>query len=98
MPYIKEHTGPKPGCEVRYFPKRVKFVPSSSLQLEVKGNKYKVVCDDFTTIGSSKNSFLDRTECLGKDCLRCKGTGIRWCNLAGASFPVALVIMDRRNT
>ncbi len=92
----RRQPGPKPGCEVRFFPKRIKFDPPNKLQLEIKGNKYKVVCDDFETMGSSKNSFLDRSPCTGHNCLRCKGTGFRWGNLAGASFPCALVIMDRR--
>ena len=65
--------------------------------LELKGNKYKVQCGDFETMGSSKNSFLDRSACKGLGCLRCKGVGYRWANLAGASFPCALVILDRRN-
>jgi len=88
-------SGSKPGCEVRFFPKRIKFDPPQSMNLEIIGNKYKVVCDDFE-MGSSRNSFLDKSPCMGGGCLRCKGTGWRMANRAGASFPCALVIMDRR--
>lgn len=90
------YNGPKPGCDVRFFPKRIKFDPPASLNLTVVGNKYKIGCDDFDSIGSSKNSFLDKSPCTKDTCLRCKGTGFRWANLAGASFPCALVIFDRR--
>lgn len=96
--YITSHNynGPKPGCTVRFFSTRIKFEPPNKLNLKVVGNKYKIKCDDFNSIGSSKNSFLDRSPCTGQNCLRCKGAGFRWANLAGASFPCAIVIMDRR--
>lgn len=99
------YNGPKPGCEVRFFPKRIQFDPPQ--QLIDSGEVWKV-----------KNKWAQRCIiCLGhghffvtpydedKDviiggsysqkCKSCKGKG--YIVLSGPTFPSALIIMDRRN-
>lgn len=84
---------PKDGCKVRFFPKRIKFEDPNIKRF---GNGYKVLCNDLTGVSIRNTYMRNRIPCIGKNCKRCKGTGYRYKNKAGASFPTCLVIMDRR--
>lgn len=99
-----KYSDPKPGCEVRFFPKRIQFDPPQELidSGEVWREKGKWVrkCDsmkgctgwflkDGTVI---QNSILN----YHGNCKKCKGKGYK--PLSGPSFACALLIFDRRNT
>lgn len=75
---------PKPGCEVRFFPKRIKFDPPKGLDLK---------CDCWAGLKLINEGALDGTTRY-IDCPKCKGKGIK--QLSGPTFPCALIIMDRR--
>ena len=86
------YNGPKPGCEVRFFPKRIQFDPPQ--QLINSGGVWKI-----------GNKWVQKCEeCLGRQfyishnhgfaCPICKGKGYK--ELSGPTFPSALIIMDRR--
>ena len=83
---IKEEIGPKPGCEVRFFSKRIQFDPPVELvesgEVWKDGSKWVQRCDCFEP---------PEQPC----CSHCKEKGYK--PLSGPSFPCALVIMDRRD-
>tara|TARA_R110000868_G_scaffold395_1_gene3251 strand:+ start:35278 stop:35961 length:684 start_codon:yes stop_codon:yes gene_type:complete len=74
--------GPKPGCEVIYFPKRIKFDPPQ--QLIASGDVVKY-----------KNKWLQKCTCftLPNWCGKCNHQ--RWKQLSGPAFPSCLLIFDR---
>lgn len=94
-----EERGPKLGCEVRFFPKRIQFDPPQQLidsgevwYLEsdcrrgyTKG-KWVWKCDNIITDPGYRGHH--------RDCAKCKGKG--YTGLSGPSFSCALVIMNRR--
>jgi phage N-6-adenine-methyltransferase len=90
-PYCKDtmrYSGPtKPGCEVRFFPKRIQFDPPRQLiddgSVWKVGNKWVKKCDTF-------GCMVDE----GYRCHTCKGKGYIF--LSGPTFPSALLIFDRR--
>ena len=92
----------KPGASVRFFPKRIKFDPPQ--QLIDSGDVYKICnkwakkCD--LCNGSKKRIYGEYSEQKGgeyylENCYHCKGKGYK--ELSGPTFPIALIIMDRRN-
>lgn len=93
--------GPKPGCEVRFFPKRIKFDPPQQLidsgEVWKVGNKWVQKCKECLGDGNTLGSQDQHRDDLKKSfkCLTCKGKGYK--PLSGPTFPCALVIMDRRN-
>lgn len=105
---IKIKPGPKSGCEVRFFPTRIKFDPPQ--QLIDSGEVY----DLFTPrhLGATAPTFKPKwvQKCnnhslsdimkISEDeshalCANCKGKGYK--ELTGPTFSSALIIMDRRN-
>lgn len=77
-----KYNGPKPGCEVLFFPKRIKFDPPQ--QLIDSGEMYKV-----------NNKWVQKCKtCEGGQCMDCKGKG--YTELSGPTFSSALLIFDRR--
>ncbi len=98
--------GPKFGCEVRFFPKRIKFDPSQ--QLIDKGEVWKVTdkwvqkCENCLGDGqyTEWNYLINKPKEMKlkdaeRNCIKCKGKG--YLELSGPTFPSCLVIMDRRN-
>jgi len=93
--------GPKPGCEVRFFPKRIQFGPPQ--QLIDSGEAWKLknkwvqncnCCDNGTVI--LKDVYVESLfyETYKTNCKKCKGKGYK--ALSGPTFPCALLIFDRR--
>ncbi len=86
----KLRNGPKPGCEVRFFPKRIKFDPPQQLidtgKVWKLGNKWYQICKDCTP----NKYYWGKL----KLCPLCKGKGYK--ELPGPTFSSALIIMDRR--
>lgn len=103
--YVKtdKYSGPKDGCEVIFFPKRIKFTPPRELiesgEVWRIGNKWVKqchYCPDDGTIGFSHGGGEVIEHLCG--CHYDENTGHRWINpLSGPTFPSCLVIMDRRN-
>jgi len=83
--FLKEDRGPKPGCEVRFFPKRIKFDPPEGLNLD---------CECVEKLHKDFSLRLRVYE-QGLKCTKCKGAGKKV--FSGPTFPCALVIMDRRS-
>lgn len=82
-----DNNGPKPGCTVRFFPKRIKFIPPPEAY-----NKKCVMCD-----GEGSYIPYDKTEL--EECYFCGGKRIYYDKLQGRNgptFPCALIIFDRR--
>lgn len=90
-------SGPKPGCEVRFFPKRVKFDPPKELidsgDVWKVGNKWVKKCCSVKVYGLEKTNSAENF--IRAICQKCKGKGYK--EFSGPTFPVCLVIMDRRN-
>lgn len=86
----KIYSGPKPGCEVRFLPKRVQFDPPQQLidsgEVWKVGNKWAKECEH--CIGTKTINWP------AIQCTTCKGKG--YIELSGPTFSSALVIMDRR--
>jgi phage N-6-adenine-methyltransferase len=87
--------GPKPGCEVRFFPKRIKFDPPA-------GNPIMEPCFYCRGLGQVEKIFHGYN--LGhyttgeiEQCGICDGAKELKKSLSGPTFPSALIIMDRRN-
>lgn len=78
------YNGPKPGCTVRFFPKRIKFdAPEGA------------ICDGWGCHGDGvAGHTLEGGEIVEHTCHKCKGTGEK--KQSGPTFASALVIMDRR--
>jgi hypothetical protein len=97
------YRGPKPGCEVIFFPKRIQFDPAAdpvaSGNIWKVGNKWVQKCRDCYLCLPGKvmlNSELLKPSCDRQyiNCSLCKGKGYK--ELSGPSFSSALIIMDRR--
>lgn len=88
--YFPKYNGPKPGCEVRFFPKRIQFDPPQQLidngEVWKVGNKWAKECEH--CIGTKTINWP------AIQCTTCKGKG--YIELSGPTFSSALVIMDRR--
>lgn len=92
----------RPGADIKYFPKRIKFDPPP--QLIDNGSVYKIhnrwvqKCKNCTGSGSyefrSPYSALLDEHCI--ECAKCKGKG--YTELSGPSFASCLIIMDRRRS
>lgn len=93
----KRIAGPKPGCEVRYFPKRIQFDPPKELidsgEVWKERNKWVQKCECVERLHKDFSLRLRVYE-QGLKCTTCKGKGYK--PLSGPTFPSALVIMDRR--
>lgn len=74
--------GPKPGCEVRFPPKRVKFDPPQSM----------VDSGEVWKVGKKWVRKCSKVVCV-VNCSECRGKGYK--ELSGPTFPSALIIMDR---
>lgn len=96
---LLEKIGEKPGCEVIFFPKRIKFDPPVELvnsgEAWKEGNSWVKGCPHCDN-GRMYSRFHTGTflDC-DYDCLDCKGRG--YTKLNGPSFASCLIIMDRRN-
>lgn len=78
------YSEPKPGCEIRFFPKRIQFDPP--IELVNSGEVWKV-----------KGKWVQKCSkmvCI-VGCIECGGKGYK--TLSGPTFSSALIIMDRRN-
>lgn len=91
------YNGPKPGCDVKLLPKRIKFNPPQQFidsgEVWKVGTKWRQICreGDF-----HKNS--THFKYIGDNvviCDRCKGKGFTV--LSGPTFPSSLIIMNRGN-
>lgn len=92
--YDNKSRGSKPGCKVRFFPKRIQFDPP--MELVTSGGVWKL-----------KNKWVQKCEnCIegtvpsegwgsGHFCHSCKGKSYK--PLSGPNFSCALIIMDRRS-
>lgn len=87
------YNGPKPGCEVRFFPKRIDFDPPLALKAWKEDKSWKCECDSLLLLTNQVK--YRRLPCT-KDasCQRCKGKLV--CKVPGPNFGCALVIFDRR--
>lgn len=74
--------GPMIGCEVIFFPKRIKFDPPLDMDLNCER------CG-----GTGNYTFSNGVKSTG--CYLCNNTGKK--KFSGPTFPCALIIMDRRN-
>lgn len=81
-----DRRGPKPGCQVLFFPKRIQFDPPQELidVWKVK-NKWVRECELINVEYHNNEKYM---------CGQCKGKGYK--PLAGPTFPCALLIFDRR--
>lgn len=97
--YIEYYTGSKPGCDYKFFPKRIKFDPPQQLinsgEVWKVGKKWVQKCTE-CWFESPKGVFCRDGSCTGYPipCKNCKGKGYK--ELSGPTFPSALIIMDRR--
>lgn len=89
---LDKEAGPKPGCEVRFFPKRIQFDPPQ--QLIDSGEVWKVSNRWVKSCIKCKGSGWLREHDTYFDC-SCDGKG--YIVLSGPTFSSALIIMDRRN-
>lgn len=91
------YRGIKPGCEVRFLPKRVKFDPPQEVidsgEVWEVGNKWVQKCHSCRGHGNNRNPFANFGD--SNDCYNCKGKG--YTKLSGPSFPSCIVIFNRRN-
>ena len=82
------YRGPKPGCQVRFVPKRIQFDPPQQLidsgEVWKEGRKWVQKCNH-------KGSEIDN---IPIPCVKCKRKGYK--ELSGPTFPSALLIFDRR--
>lgn len=87
------YNGPKPGCGVRFFPKRIKFDPPIELiesgKVKKKGKKWVWRC----TLCVGTGFIIVDNDMTDKKCKNCKHNK----EITGPTFPSALIIMDRRN-
>lgn len=93
----KIYNGPKAGCEVRFFPKRIKFDPPQEL-IDI-GEVWKVRSKWVKQCGNcqGKGDYIlnkDINERKYTMCDRCKGKGYK--ELSGPTLSSALLIFDRR--
>ena len=93
-------TGPKPGCEVRFFPKRIKFDPPQQLinsgEVWKVGTKWVQKCAQCNAKGvyDYKCPYSALLDEYNVHCGKCKGKGYK--ELSGPTFSSALLIFDRR--
>lgn len=93
--YASYH-GPKPGCGVRFFPKRIKFDPPH--QLIESGEIWKFNDAWVERCKKCSEGWIHKVPHVINSsiiCSNCKGKGYK--KLSGPTFPSALIIMDRRN-
>lgn len=92
------YNGPKLGCEVRFFPKRIKFDPPQQLidsgEVSKKDNRWVNVCRGCMCEYAPGKWHNSLNLVYGRPCSLCKGKGYK--ELSGSTFPCALIIMDRR--
>lgn len=94
---VLQHIGPKSGCEVIFFPKRIKFDPPQQLietgEVWRVGKKWAKRCENGHII-KNKTLYLHYEGDHLEVCTVCRGKGYR--ELSGPTFPSALLIFDRR--
>ena len=99
----KVYNGPKPGCTVRFFPKRIKFDPPQQLidngTVWKEGSKWVEKCSCCVVSQAAEQFVLRFEEAIElpydrSKCLHCKGKGYKV--LSGPTFASALLIFDRR--
>lgn len=86
-----KYNGPKPGCQVFFLPKRVKFDPPQELinsgEVWKEGKNWAKMC--------SVCNGNDIEDPICYDCVKCNGKG--HIKLSGPSFPSAVLVFDRRH-
>lgn len=85
-----KYCGPKLGCDIRFFPKRIQFDPPQQLidsgEVWKVGSKWVQKCH--YCAGFGEMCHISQTTCFD-----CKGKG--YTALSGPTFSSALIIMDR---
>jgi hypothetical protein len=89
-----EESGPNPGCDYIFFPKRIKFDPPQELidrgEVWKEKNTWVIKCGSKAMCGHRVNV----KPCGLAQCRDCKGKGYK--ELSGPTFSSALLIFDRR--
>ncbi len=103
---LHNYNGPRPGCEVRFFPKRIKFDPPQ--ELLDSGEVFKITTTYLKTNKSSTKWVHRCGHCfinwnlhkeVNQRTVHCETCGGKeYIPLSGPTFPSALVVMDRRDT
>ena len=94
---FNNYNGPKPGCEVRFYEKRIQFDPPQQLidsgEVWKLGNKWRQGCyiQGVNLTSGAESAII---KCAFICCKKCKGKG--YTTLSGPSFSSALLIFDRR--
>lgn len=90
--YKLSKSRPKPGCEVRFFPKRIQFDPPQQLidsgEVWKIGSKWVQICKECP----AKNDLWEMLDYI--NCMKCNDKGYK--ELSGPTFSSALLIFNRR--